>query len=148
MDTVRNPCPWRVLQSWDSTVGWRGVSILGRFQESVSGSPAVWPIQKQTSPLAAAGEHTPCAKGHCCFGGQELGPHVTPAGLEKPAGCCQGKSMEPKGCLCFPNPLCTVFQKPKLSMVFTTVSVCPAAREELSSFPHLSPTHPELAKGC
>lgn len=43
---------------------------------------------------------------------------------------CQGKSMEANGCLCFPNPLCTVFQKPKLSMAFTTVSVCLAAREK------------------
>lgn len=108
--------------------GFKGQSAVPQLCDRYSNKPD--PQEYQARASGAAGEHSPCAKGHCCFGGQELGPWMTPASLEKPAGHCQGKSMAPNGCLCFPNLLCTVFQKPKLGMVFTTVSVCPAASEK------------------
>lgn len=137
MDTLRNPFPGSVVQPWGSVLGWRESPSLGGFKDSSTVPQLCDQYSKKTAPQehqagasGAAGEGSPCVKGHCCFGGQELGPWMTPAILENPAGHCPGKNMEPNNCLCFPNWLYTVFQKPKLGMVFTTVSVCPAAREK------------------
>lgn len=108
--------------------GFKDQSVVPQLCDRYSNKPA---LQKhQAGASGAAEERGPCTIEHCCFGGQELGPWMMPGSPEKPAVQCQGKSMEANGCLCFPNPLCTVFQKPKLSMAFTTVSVCLAAREK------------------